>query len=367
MKRAVFTLCGGVALMLLGIFFLFLVSLFSSASDCISKSDFYSMGLPQVSILISFVVILAGVLTELLGRYKLAKALNNMQIFYNRLNLYAIITLFIVGSIKFLMAANASFFLIEICVSQANHSNNLDFLGYAAIPFLSILGIYFLLKDCAYLAIIFKTILPIVTFGVYIFCLFIFFSNVILFYISNEFLASLIGIQVFIPYLVMSAITYAGILRYEVRDKAKKFSFYDFTIDKKIILLILSVALCIAVAVSLTSNSLRLANILLYTAFIVLLFLPMLLFCKVLFLKKFRILPILIAISAIIGVFSLDAYLRLILATIEFILILSYIFIIPISLAICIVLKLQQRNFMKTSIMLIIASCVLFGYLVFPY
>jgi hypothetical protein len=380
MKKAGFALCGGVFFVLLGIFLLYLHSrtnILDSPLQCLRRGDFYPINSRNIYILIPFCMIFAGFLTELFGFYKLAKAVNDMKIFYNRLNLYFAVTLFVLLSIKSIMAGSETLFLVRICVSHIMYDGAGGFLGdilvYATAWFLFILSIYFLMKDFIYLKRVFKTILPIVTLTVCILCLFVFFANYILPFMSlkiHRFLENLMSIKVFIPYLIISFIMCMRILKCEIANDAKELSFYNFMVNRKKIFLILFAALFIAVLVSWALESLKLAGILSYVPSTALLFLPMLLFYRALFYKKFRILLIIIGVIAgiiLIGfIFNHNNpfYLLLVIGIIPM---MFYIFIVPISLAVCTVLKLQQLNFMKTSIALIIASCVLFGCLVFPY
>ncbi|MDR0666255.1 MAG: hypothetical protein LBF71_02475 [Campylobacteraceae bacterium] len=373
-KSANFIQMGGILLILAGIFLLYLKARYDlSVYGCLRRGDFYPIDSRNILILAAFSVIFIGVLTELFGRYKLAQIINDIKVFYNRLNLYFITTLFILISIKNWMADSEHLFLVRICVSEIMYNLLLDsreiFVG-AAIPFLLILFIYFLLKDYIYLSRMFKSKLPIITFAVCIVSILLFFSQYIFPYNSYEFrmfLESLMSIKVFIPYLIMCLITYF-FMRVPA-DGAKDFSIYDFILNKKRILLILIAALFIATLVitAIVSQTFDDSILLtLYWLYILLLFVPLLLLFTVMFHFKLKIL--LIALSAILGIvlvwFGLSFFLTILIIMLLGLYV-SYYSVIPISLVLCAVLKLQRHSFTKSTIALIAASCIIFGFVLF--
>jgi hypothetical protein len=143
-------------------------------------------------------------LTELFGRFKLAKAANDKKIFYNRLNLYFIAAIFLL---------NPSFFS-AICTDEDIEAFQKMEAGIFSV-FLVILGIYFLLKDSIYFARVFKSILPKIVFAFGI-------VAVILF------LPDFAGSFVFILPLAVQLIAYFQIVRAPAVHEAKNFSFFGF-------------------------------------------------------------------------------------------------------------------------------------------
>ncbi|MDR0580206.1 MAG: hypothetical protein LBG21_06350 [Campylobacteraceae bacterium] len=406
-KRAVFTLCGGVLLILSGIFLLYMNL---PASQCLNKSDFFPINSQSIHNLAPFIMIFIGVLTELFGRFKLAKAADDMQIFYNRLNLYFLITLFILVSLKTLMAESENLFLVKICVSDIRYGKGLfgDLARSTAVWFLVVLIVYFLLKDSVYFARVFKSILPIAAFAVCAVSIFLFFSKDIL---SSNSLEEFISIKIFIPYFVIHLIMYAKILKYPVAHKAKEFSFYNyFAFNKKKVFLIFLVASLIISAVFSILSSMYLIVFLFILPIAVVSFAPLLFFkissfgkskisaavfgavfvCLAIFIVMIygAAIPILILLLyyitplIVIGFLPFLFFLpmpherALIIIFCMFLLclvfyfnplfyisVLFYTLVLPISLALCIILKLQQKGLMKTSTALMIASCISLGYL----
>jgi hypothetical protein len=376
MKKAGFALCGGVFLIILGIFFLFLLSRsYNPVAYCLDRDDFYPpIAMHNVYIFAAFCAILIGVIMELAGRFKLAKAINDMKIFYNRLNLYFIATIFILVSIKNWMAANDYLFFVRSCVSKRMYGflDLTETLVALTILFLFILLICFLLKDYIYLSRVFKSKLPTVTLAVCIISILLFFSKGIfgsfLSYEYREFLESLMSIKVFIPYLVMCFIMY--LFMRSSANEAKDFSIYDFISNKKKILFILIAATLITAIVSRMFAVHKLEALSsFYGLSIPLLFMPLLLFFRVIIHFKFKIL--LIALIVILGILLISFGLYFFQSTRDFLVLIgmillitsvSYSFIVPISLALCAVFKLQQYNFTKSSIVLIAVSCAVLGY-----
>jgi hypothetical protein len=377
-KNAKLTLSGGILLILVGIFCLLFY--YSPDNRYFYKNDFYPIAVHNVYILAAFCVILIGVLTELVGKYKLAKALNDMKIFYNRLNLYFIATLFILISIKDWMAENERFFFVVIRVSKRRYDESFTIsegtLVGLTILFLLILLIYFLLKDYIYLSRAFKSKLPIITLAVCIVSILLFFSKEIfgsfLPYESRNFLKSLMSIKVFIPYLVMCFITY--LFMRASADEVKDFSIYDFIFSKRKIFLLTAAVFIAAIASWMFAHRPSAEPLLLYKLFFLLLFAPLLLSPLLLFfvvMFRFKLKILLIILSVIFGIvlvlFGLSFFqtTRDILVFIMIILsmtLASYSFIVPVSLALCAALKLQQRNFTKSSVALMAVSCITFGY-----
>jgi hypothetical protein len=342
-------------------------------------------------------VIFTGFLTELFGFFQLAKFTDNMQIFYNRANTYFLITLFVLIAAKDLMAHNENLFFIKICVS------GVEAMGYGPIDtlkaFLLILVVHFLLKDFLHLGRVFKANLPIVTFA-------FFAVSVFVFYVYMD-------IRVFIPYLLMCLLTYARILKYPILHEAKEFSFYGYLAQnkKRAILVLTVVAVFISWILSGSSFSTYLFYILLFLPIAGALFLILrfpkisswkiilfLILAAVLICLIFKdaiavmyIMTIFVIAAILIGYFLPSAILvslpllffhtkydkKILLWTVCCVVLLGfavyytygvtrvfYLFILPVSLILCAILKLQQYNFMKTSLALMAATCALFGLLV---
>ncbi|MDR1615106.1 MAG: hypothetical protein LBS26_06015 [Campylobacteraceae bacterium] len=410
-KKAGLALCGGVFLILLGIFWLYMRARYDLPFECLRKGDFYPVSSENLHLIAPFLVIFTGFLTELFGFFQLAKFADNVQIFYNRANTYFLIILFVLIAAKDLMAHNENLFFIKICVSRV------EAMGYGPIDtlkaFLLILVVYFLLKDFFYLGRVFKANLPIVTFAACIVCVFAFFSNYILPYEFHDFLKSFNNIQVFVPYLLMCLVTYARILKYPVLHEAKEFSFYGYLAqNKKRAVLILTVT---AVFISWISSESSFSTYLFY----ILLFLPIagalflilhfpkisswkitlfLILVAVLICFIFKdaiavmyIMTIFVIVAILIGYFLPSTILvslpllffhtqynkKILLWTVCCVVLLGfavyytygvmrafYLFILPVSLILCVILKLQQYNFIKTSLALMAATCALFGLLI---
>ncbi|MDR2100399.1 MAG: hypothetical protein LBP40_06215 [Campylobacteraceae bacterium] len=362
---------GGILLMLFGIFLLYIKARYDADAPCLTKSDFYSINSRNIPIFIAFGVIFIGIITELLGRFKLACAANDIKIFYNRLNLYFAAILFILISLKIVMASSETLFFMKMCVSriycESESCYSVKFAKSWAVPFFLILFVYVFLKDSIYFSRVFKSVLHIVTFTLGIISIMLFLSAPFLsffrpygLYKFREFFGNFTNIVLFVPFLVVQLITYMKISK--TPNKAKEFSliniFYDIIFQKKIVMLIFCIAVLV-ITLYFSAFSLEQGYILLllvpFTASITVIFLPLLFF------------PLNIKKRTLI-IFSFLASLLILLNMIFMYFLLFFdVMALPVLLMFCIIFKLQQYNFTKTSILLIAITCVLFRYFVFPY
>jgi hypothetical protein len=278
-------------------------------------------------------------------------------------------TLFVLVSLKTLMAKSSTLFLVEICASRFRDDSVLfDFLViYGTSLFLLVLTIYFLLKDSVYLSRAFKSVLPIAAFAICLVSVFIFFSSDILPRISHQFdsfLESLMSVKVFVPYLIIRLIIYLKIIKNPIANEAKEFSFYNyFALHKRkgvlvLALVVLAGVFCMTAMFTEVALNADLFRALIASFYVVapplfMLLLPLLFFGVPLVSKK----TLLIALCAFIICFAIWFYFGAI----------GFYYAMPLSLIFCVILKFQQYSFTKISLLLTIATCVLFGYLVFPY
>ncbi|MDR0761694.1 MAG: hypothetical protein LBF13_01445, partial [Campylobacteraceae bacterium] len=93
-KKSAFLASVGVWLIFAGIFVLFLLALYQhfvcpDALPCsLRKSYFVHINLFNIFMFTAFFTMFAGIVTELCGVFQISKAAQNIQIFYNKLNLY---------------------------------------------------------------------------------------------------------------------------------------------------------------------------------------------------------------------------------------------------------------------------------------
>ncbi|MDR2081052.1 MAG: hypothetical protein LBP54_04115, partial [Campylobacteraceae bacterium] len=155
-KKAGLISSGGILLILLGIFLLYIKARYDAGAPCLRRDDFYPLSSRNILILASFGAIFIGILIELFGRFKLSQAANDMKIFYNRANFYFAAVLFILLSL--LMFENETLFLVKIC-TNIDYDNPLTLLATGVFIvtsiFLLVLIVYFLLKDSIYLSRVF--------------------------------------------------------------------------------------------------------------------------------------------------------------------------------------------------------------------
>ncbi|MDR2080821.1 MAG: hypothetical protein LBP54_02895 [Campylobacteraceae bacterium] len=126
----------GVWIIFLGIFILFLLALYQytaclDALPCtLSKSDFAHVNLFNIFMFAAFFIMFIGIVTELCGVFQISKEAQDIQIFYNKLNLYFAASFFFALSLKNLMALSKHFFLISIRVSGVNIDGAFGLLDY---------------------------------------------------------------------------------------------------------------------------------------------------------------------------------------------------------------------------------------------
>ncbi|MDR2790141.1 MAG: hypothetical protein LBB59_04130 [Campylobacteraceae bacterium] len=167
-KKAASTASLGVYITLFGIF-LFILLLVYYDSACFVVSRCMSMNLYDMFKFMIFCMMFAGVLIELKGVFLPSKAAQDIDIFYNKLNLY--LALFVAFQIKIAVIDWDNFFLIgiwvdnliEIIVELSNHYNE-DFimrLAAAKMPLIvTLIAVYFLCKNSIQLLKVFHTVKP---------------------------------------------------------------------------------------------------------------------------------------------------------------------------------------------------------------
>ncbi|MDR1615235.1 MAG: hypothetical protein LBS26_06715 [Campylobacteraceae bacterium] len=159
----------GVWFIFTGIFVLFLLALYQyfacpDALPCsLRKSYFAHVNLFNIFMFAAFFTMFAGIVTELCGVFQISKAAQNINIFYNKLNLYLAAALYFALNLKSCMAKSDHFFLINIDVSRVSRNAPAGFIGdwidsiISPIIFICVIG--FLYKNSAYLSKVFYKIL----------------------------------------------------------------------------------------------------------------------------------------------------------------------------------------------------------------
>ncbi|MDR2100400.1 MAG: hypothetical protein LBP40_06220 [Campylobacteraceae bacterium] len=386
-KNAAFIMSGGILFMLLGIFIFGALNL-----EYATIKDFYPPNSRDVSVFASFSVIIIGILSELFGRFALAKAANDMKIFYNRLNLYFIAALF---------ALNSSFFAPIRIDFFENYSRTGETITGVFSVFLVILGVYFLLKDSVYFSRVSKSVLPKITFALGV-------ISIIMF------LCSIISASAFIPPLVMQLITYFKIVKTPTVHEGEEFSFYNYLASNQtrvfFVLFAAHVMLAFSIFLNVSGGAVLVFGLVIVPVVLVmslpllflenspiskkdvLLFMPSwTVFCVatvdltasepslfilimtgiiVLFINRKKIPFWIVIYAVIVGLAILDFIIGD--ESLLKIFIISLIVFVPFCslmmlfvLAFCVILKLQQRGFMKASILLTLITCVLFGCIAF--